>query len=311
MRFQYQELERDGQTLDVLTDGASGLRIAVSRRGAELVSLARREANGEWIGFLHRDSEVCPALSGWGNHATVMGYYIHRLKNGRTSYRGQEIRGGTHSFLRHKEFAPPRFAGDDSASLTYRITPEQLARDEYPLRVALTLRYAIADDALTVSFQFVNEEPELTAHVSFGLHPGFTAASLESADVLMPEGDYIRHLAPGDLLSGDTETFHHAGGPMPFKKSDLPGSFLLELKNVAEAKFAFVDNSSGRRVNLGFSEAPYITIWSSGEPFICVEPCWGLPDHHNQRPFEQKLGIQPIKPGTTLTRSCTISPILP
>jgi galactose mutarotase-like enzyme len=38
-------------------------------------------------------------------------------------------------------------------------------------------------------------------------------------------------------------------------------------------------------------------LWSDGNPFICIEPCWGLPDHHEQRPFEQKLGIQVIPAG--------------
>ena len=33
-----------------------------------------------------------------------MGYFLHRLKDERSLYRGQEIRGGTHSFLRHKNF---------------------------------------------------------------------------------------------------------------------------------------------------------------------------------------------------------------
>jgi len=49
-------------------------------------------------------------------------------------------------------------------------------------------------------------------------------------------------------------------------------------------------------------EAPYFTIWSDLNPFICVEPCWGLPDHQDQRPFEKKLGIQAIPPKDTLTR---------
>lgn len=39
---------------------------------------------------------------GWANHATVMGYYLHRLKNRRSLCHGREIKGGTHGFLRHK-----------------------------------------------------------------------------------------------------------------------------------------------------------------------------------------------------------------
>ena len=78
------------------------MRLIVSRLGAELISVARRDAGGEWIGFLNRDNEIGAPAKGWANHATVMGYYLHRIKNERTLYRGQEIRGGTHSFLRGK-----------------------------------------------------------------------------------------------------------------------------------------------------------------------------------------------------------------
>jgi hypothetical protein len=52
----YREDTREGRVLDCLTSG--DLRLIVSRRGAELVSLARRNANGDWIGFLFRDGDL-------------------------------------------------------------------------------------------------------------------------------------------------------------------------------------------------------------------------------------------------------------
>ena len=58
MKFSHREEERDGRLLDVLTDEERGLRIIVSRLGAELVSLARRDAKGDWIGFLYRDNDL-------------------------------------------------------------------------------------------------------------------------------------------------------------------------------------------------------------------------------------------------------------
>src|SRR5260370_1275681 len=80
-----------------------------------------------------------------------------------------------------------------------------------------------------VEFGFANEEPELEAHVSFGLRPGFALASLDAAEVLLPEGTYRRHWAPGNFLDGRVDIVRHAGGPMPFDKSALPGSYLIEL----------------------------------------------------------------------------------
>jgi galactose mutarotase-like enzyme len=83
---------------------------------------------------------------------------------------------------------------------------------------------------------------------------------------------------------------------------------VLELADVPEAIFAVEDPGGRRRTELDFREAPYVTIWSDGHDFVCVEPCWGLPDHQEQRAFEEKEGIQEIPAGGTLTRSFAIRP---
>ena len=48
------------------------------------------------------------------------------------------------------------------------------------------------------------------------------------------------------------------------------------------------------RSPLDFAEVSYQTLWSDGGPFLCVEPCWGLTDRHEQRAFEEKDDIQKI-----------------
>ena len=46
---------------------------------------------------------------------------------------------------------------------------------DYPLKVSVDLTYQIGANGVSVVFEFRNHEAELTAHVSFGLHPGFGA----------------------------------------------------------------------------------------------------------------------------------------
>ena len=296
--------ELAGKTVDIFTDDSTGARLTVARLGAEPVSLARRGADGQWVGFLYRDGDLSKNPDGWNNHATVMGYYIHRLKDEHSVYRGREVRGGTHSFLRHKTFPAPE-VGD--SSLTYTMTPEGYEASEYPLRVEMKLTYTLeADGALRVRFRFENREPEQSAHVSFGLHPGFAVGSLEEAQIILPEGRYHRHLAPGNFLSGVVVAIDHPGGPMPFDKADLPGSFLLEPVDVKDRVFTLVDPAGGRRVELLCPEAPYLTLWSDGGPFVCMEPCWGLPDAVHQLPFEEKLGMQEIAAGGTLEQGFAV-----
>lgn len=306
--FSQREEQRGERLLDVLTDEDAGLRLIVSRLGAELISVARRNAAGDWIDFLNRDNETAPPEKGWANHATVMGYYLHRIKDERTLYRGQEIRGGTHSFLRGKTWH--RVESDREGELTYRITPKDFSSTEYPLKVSLDLTYRIQRERVSVSFRFKNDEPELTAHVGFGLHPGFAAASFQSFRFEMPAGLYRRHFSPDNYLTGETEDIQFAGGEMPFEREKLPGSYILELVDVPNRGFTFSDPPSRRTVAIDLPGVPYLTLWSDGGPFLCVEPCWGLTDHHEQRAFENKEGIQKIPAGQELVASFSFAPRL-
>jgi galactose mutarotase-like enzyme len=308
MSFSQRAEQRGDRLVDVITDESAGLRLAISRLGAELVSMARRNKAGEWIGFLWRDNDLSAPAKGWANHATVMGYFLHRLKDGKSLYRGQEIKGGTHSFLRTKTWdlmdRPP------DGTITYRMTPQNFTPSEYPLKVSLDLTYRIQNDEVVTDFSFRNDEPELTAHLEFGLHPGFAAASFEAFQLQMPAGRYRRYFSPGNYLSGDTEEIEFAGGEMPFARDQLPGSFILELVDVPIPKFTFFDPPNGREVRLDLSGVPYVTLWSDGGPFLCVEPCWGLTDRHEQRAFEDKDGIQTISPGGGLQASFAMKPRL-
>jgi galactose mutarotase-like enzyme len=307
MKFSHSEEDREGKYLDVLTDEENGLRIIVSRLGAELISIARVNDAGNWTGFLYRDNDLSTPAQGWANHATVMGYYLHRLKNGRSLYRGREIKGGNHGFLRSKTWHFAETSGT-KASLEYHITPDDFSAEEYPLKVGVILTYTIDANRVGVVFEFRNEEPDLTAHVSFGLHPGFAATAFESFHLQMPRGLYRRHFSPGNFLSGQTRDIEFAGGEMPFPKTDLPGSIILELIDVPKRQFSYVDPPSGRWVILDLTSVPYLTLWSDGGPFLCIEPCWGLTDHERQRAFEDKEGIQKIAPGGVLQASFSMTP---
>lgn len=309
MKFSQTEERREGRQLDVLTDEEKGLRIVVSRLGAELISMERINEAGNWIGFLYRDGNLSVPDRGWANHATVMGYYLHRLKDGRSLYRGHEIKGGTHGFLRAKTWSLAGSSTEESgASLKYRITPDDFSATEYPLKVSVDLTYDLDVNGVGVLFEFRNHEPDLTAHVSFGLHPGFSATSFESFHLQMPRGRYRRYFSPGNFLSGETRDIEFQGGEMPFSQDELPGSVILELMEVPRPQFSFVDPPSGRWVLMNLTGVPYITLWSDGGPFMCVEPCWGLTDAHEQRPFEKKQGIQTIPPGGELRASFTMMP---
>ena len=82
----------------------------------------------------------------------------------------------------------------------------------------------------------------------------------------------------------------------------------LDLSGVPEPRFVLEAPALGQRVECDYAESPFLTIWSNGDPFLCVEPCWGLPDNNPPVPFDQKKGIQKIGAGETLTASISVTP---
>ena len=311
MSCRYEILNSSVGLLDRIEEASSGLRLTVSRLGAEPVSLSlpdKDSPDGSRHGFLWRDGEVEKPVSGWGNHATVMGYFVHRLWNQESVYEGHPIKGGTHGFLRHHQFGNP-VVDLDKGSITYRVEPSEIPSDAYPYQVALKLAYTLSGGVMQMSFEFENREQHPVA-LSFGWHPGFAVGSLDSARLILPPGVYGREMAPGDFLDGTVREIPFAGGEMPFENKDLPGSFLLDLKGVRDRRFVLEAPMLNHRVICDYAEAPYLTLWSNGDPFLCVEPCWGLPDSNPPVPFEEKKGLVTIAAGDTHGASVRIVPSL-
>jgi|APCry1669190288_1035285.scaffolds.fasta_scaffold03542_4 galactose mutarotase-like enzyme len=306
MSISFQTTDSVAGPLDLITDDDSGLRLTVCRTGAEPVSLALREASGAWRGFLWRDGQVEKPASGWGNHATVMGYFVHRLWKQESVYEGHVIKGGNHGFLRSFAFDAPE-VDLTAGTLTYSVEPERIPPGAYPYRVALKLTYSVSGGVFRMTFRFENREDHDVA-LGFGWHPGFAVGDLGSARLLMPGGTYRRQMAPGDFLDGTEQEIRFQGGEMPFAKQDLPGSYLLDLSEVPGRTFVLESPALGQRVVCDYAEAPYLTLWSNGDPFLCVEPCWGLPDNNPPVPFEQKKGIRHIAPRGRLEASLTVTP---
>ncbi|MEO6847099.1 MAG: hypothetical protein ABI443_06430 [Chthoniobacterales bacterium] len=308
MSYQYEVIEENGEIFDRLTDLSNSLRIQVRRKGAELFSISKSDASGKRQGFLHRDGDLIPPVKGWANHATVMGYYTHRLWDGHSNYRGHNIHAENHGFLRSFAFAAPDRKLAEEGKLTYLVPADHIPKEAYPYKVSLRLTYSLSQEAVDVEFLFENEESDIETHLSFGLHPGFAVSSLKNFQLLMPKGDYLVLEAPGNFLNGKAVPLAHQGGDMPFPRKDLEGSFLVDIQKIKSRTFVLTDPVLGHQIELDYEEVPYITIWSERDDFLCVEPCWGLPDSNPQRSFDQKEGIQKIPPKGILKKNFRIKP---
>ncbi len=102
----YSENVSDGVSLDILT--GDQFKIAVNRKGCRAHQPCCQAPSETGRVFFYRDGETGKPESGWANHATVMGYYLHRLWQEQSTYRGHLIKGGNHGFLRAFDFDAPQ-----------------------------------------------------------------------------------------------------------------------------------------------------------------------------------------------------------
>ena len=89
---------------------------------------------------------------------------------------------------------------------------------------------------------------------------------------------------------------------MPFDRGEAARLLHSRIGRRAGSQLCLSRSAERATVILDLRGVPYLTLWSDGGPFLCVEPCWGLTDHHEQRAFEDKEGIQQIAPGGELLR---------
>jgi len=115
----------------------------------------------------------------------------------------------------------------------------------------------------------------------------------------MPRGLYRRYFSPGNYLSGQTRDIEFAGGEMPFSKTELPGSIILELLDVPRRQFSYVDPPSGRWVTLDLTGVPYLTLWSDGDHSFASNLAGGLLIIINSAPLKIRKGFKQSRPRRT------------
>ena len=114
------------------------LRVCLAERGAEIVSVQ----NADGYEFIW---QADPAF--WGKHCPLLFPVCGRLLHFTHVYEGKEYKMGNHGFAQRKIFAARQLSGTQ-AEFTLHEDEETLS--EYPFRFALTVRYTLEGNALTI-----------------------------------------------------------------------------------------------------------------------------------------------------------------
>ena len=276
------------------------LSAAINPLGAELWSL-KDAAGAEWM------TDADPAF--WTGHAPILFPIVGALNRGRYRLGGREYAMGKHGFARTSRFEVASQAAD---SAEFRLVDSAETQAVYPFAFELTVRFALAGEALTLTAAIANTGDQ-PLPFSFGFHPAF-------AWPLPRGGDKHGHAIVFDQDEAqDVARIDAAGLIARSEPSPVVG------KRLALDEPLFIDDAliwtelasrgcryvspGGAELRLRWPESPMLGVWQKpGARYICIEPWQGHADPAGfTGGFTQKPGSVTLAPGASRAWSLEIA----
>ncbi len=265
------------------------LSATIKADGAELCSL--RDAEDEEL--------LWQAEPIWPRHAPVLFPIVGRLKGDALRHRGQSYPMTQHGFARDR-----RFAWLQRTATTCRLAlhDDGETRAHYPFAFRLEIAYALADDALEITFTVTNTGRE-TLPASVGAHPAFAWPLSEGVDkeahrleFETPEPEPIRRLKDG-LLTAEPHPSPVDGRLLQLDPSLFAADALIFLQ--PESRSLRYAAPGAPTIELSWEGFGQLGIWSrQGGDFLCIEPWHGFASPEDfAGEFTEKPGLMLIPPG--------------
>lgn len=233
---------------------SAGLCVELSALGAELRSF-RPDGRREWLW------QGDPAW--WAGQAPLLFPVIGRSPGGSIRWQGRSFEMPPHGVARQRVF---RVLAASAGRAIFELVDDETTRAHYPFAFRLTVDYALAPDALTMTVTAHNPARDATLPASIGFHPGF-------AWPLVPGHAKTEHVVrfaqaePAPIRRIDrTGLGHRHGFATPVRGHTMP---------LADALFAddavIFDRLASRRLWYGVRDGPACAsifriarIWASG-----------------------------------------------
>lgn len=283
-----------------------GLDLTIRRKGAEVVGLSLKGAQGD-VGLIWRNGVLDPPDDGfWPRHAPILFPVVGGLhgNQSRTS-QGEAVHfPGLHGLARHSDFELLGASGGDGGFvLVYRLDANGTTRAMFPWNFTLTIAYTLRERELEQTVTVLNRD-ERPMPYQLGWHPGFptpfTRGRKRDCHLRLPEGSITRLLNDTNcLLTGETEEWNQTGD-FPFTESGLDRTYMFDLSGIDPKKrvVELMDPDESVGVRVGLASYPHLGLWSGANaPFLCIEPWQGMDDSVDQEPFDRKFGMVILPPG--------------
>lgn len=279
------------------------LTVTVSEQGAQLQSILGRDGTEYlWQG----DSRY------WSDRALNLFPYVARLTQGSYSLDGTLHQMDIHGIAPYRRFALAEQSGD---WLTLELSADARTRDAYPREFVFRIRYALREDALSITYEVENRD-ERRMYFGLGGHPGFNVPLVPGKgfdDYRLRFGRDCRPVRIGFtedcFLNGADEPFVLEEDKLLPLRHDLFDRDAIVLKNM-DRQVTLETEDDPHAVTITFPQMGYLGIWHmpmTDAPYVCVEPWCSLPSRKDRiTVFEEQPDLLSLGPGETYRNQWSI-----
>ncbi len=293
---------QEGKILKYILENEQ-LKVMVDTKGAELQSLYSKALEKEYLWQ--------PGAEIWNAHSILLFPNPGRIAHDRTIIGGKEYPATMHGFAKDMEFTA---AEASNARLVLELAANPETRFFFPYAFLFRVIFALKEDVLEQRLEVVNRDDQ-TIYFSLGAHPGFYCPIdlSESGDDYVLRFDRPQEI---ELLESEPGTRLLTGRKTPLTKGSAEifvGEHFFDngpmlYGNVQADTITLLSKKSGRFVEMGIRNFPYMCLWGVGSKMqiLCIEPWCGMSDlTHTDHVWETKLGIEKAEVGETFVRTLT------
>ena len=201
-----------------------------------------------------------------------------------------EINGKVYTMPMHGLVKNTSFAvAQASKSHVKLYTTNSQAQKEanYPFDFCLELDFSICKDDVTLAATVFNKSEAPLPH-TFGWHPYFTATDKAALSLKLPMREYLDY---------NTGTNHISTG-----QPDISGPADHVYYNRTQGDITILNSADGYKAIVQMDESyNIVTVWSTTDAFVCVEPWLGAPNAINTGKY-----VRWVPPGARETYAVTI-----
>lgn len=240
----------------------------------------------------------------WNNHDHVLFPLVCRMKDSFYEHNGVRYESSLHGFAKDSVFTPETVTEN---SLTVLLKSDENTMKAYPFDFELRVKYAVAGNEITVTYEIKNTGKE-TMPYFVGGHLGINICGTdEKGGKNDTKGNYLEFVPPITSEHGLDGNFVLPPSPTLIKTIEPDKAYFKKVNTfigiTAGRQKAILTKKNSGKIEFTTS-APVVALWSDENygKYFCFEPWWGMPDEATPiREIANKKRVNFVSPGETKT----------